>query len=259
MRRFGQFCPVSMATEVLGDRWTPLILRDLIGGSTRFNEIERGLPNISRSLLAQRLRNLEREGIVERRDGHYLLTSAGEDLEPVIFAMGEWSVRWRRTEPRPDEIDVVRLLWHMHRGIQVDKLPPGRTVVEFRFTGEDTRHLWLVCVKEDVSVCATYPGSEGDLVVTVDARALHVVFAGRRTWEQAVVAGELRVDGPAALARALPTWFSESPWAPAARAQATGSSGPGSAPGPGSGRSSGPVAAGTPGTRRRRPPASTRR
>src|SRR3954453_4231847 len=115
MRTYGQYCPVSLSAEVLGERWTMLILREMIGGAHRFNELERGLPGISRTLLAQRLRHLIRVGLVEAvpaaggRGNEYYLTPAGQELQPVLVAMGEWAVRWLFGEPRPDELDLTFL------------------------------------------------------------------------------------------------------------------------------------------------------
>jgi DNA-binding HxlR family transcriptional regulator len=141
MAEYGQYCPVARASEILADRWTPLIVRELLAGSRHFNAIERGLPGISRSLLAARLRPLEDAGVLERRKGdrpnisEYDLTDAGRDLQRVINRLGAWSVRWAFGEPRPEELDPVLLLWKMHQRIRRSAIPATRTVVEFDFRG----------------------------------------------------------------------------------------------------------------------------
>ena len=150
MPGYGKFCPVSMGAEVVADRWTPLILRELILGSTRFNDIARGLPGISRSLLVQRLKHLERKGVLERwptgtgRGSDYRLTPAGKDLENVVIALGEWSVHWLYNEMEPRAIDPITLTWWMHHRVDVASLPPGRTVVQFDYTEPARVTAWIV-------------------------------------------------------------------------------------------------------------------
>jgi DNA-binding HxlR family transcriptional regulator len=145
MQKYKQYCPVARASEILADRWTPLIVRELILGSHRFNEIERGLPGISRSLLASRLRDLEDAGVVERLPSAqsnvaaYHLSEAGRDLKTVIETLGAWGVRWAFGEPRPEELDAGLLVWRIHQRINRELLPERRTVVEFDFTGPRAR------------------------------------------------------------------------------------------------------------------------
>src|SRR5687768_7880604 len=164
MFRYRQYCPVARAAEIVAERWTPLILRELLTGSTRFNELERGLPGISRSLLSSRLRALEAAGIVSRSVGRgrntteYALTEAGTQLQQVIERLGRWGSRWAFGEPRPDELDPVLLLWKMRRRIHHDRLPAGRVVVEFELTARRTTRLWLVLKRGEASVCLKPPG-----------------------------------------------------------------------------------------------------
>jgi DNA-binding HxlR family transcriptional regulator len=140
MQKYKQYCPVARASEILADRWTPLIVRELILGSHRFNEIDRGLPGISRSLLSSRLRDLEDAGVVERlpraqsKVGEYHLSEAGRELSSVIEALGAWGVSWAFGDPRPEELDAALLVWKIHQRINRDLLPDTRTVVEFDFT-----------------------------------------------------------------------------------------------------------------------------
>jgi DNA-binding HxlR family transcriptional regulator/putative sterol carrier protein len=219
MARYKQYCPVARASEILADRWTPLIVRELLAGSRRFNEIERGLPGISRSLLSARLRHLARNGVVERRAGErpaaveYVLTPAGGELRQVLEHLGAWGVRWAFQEPRADELDPALLLWKVHQRIRRDALPDRRTTVEFDFTGRNARRLWLVLDRRDVSVCLKPPGFPSDLVVRADLRLFYRVWLGSLDWSAAVRSGGLSVEGPGTLARALPGWFLWSPMA----------------------------------------------
>jgi DNA-binding HxlR family transcriptional regulator len=225
MREYGQYCPVSLGSEVLADRWTPLILRELVIGSTRFNEIERGLPGISRTLLTQRLRHLERKGVLERRPAaggrgsEYHLTPAGEDLEPVLNALGEWAIRWLFDEPTPPEVDPITLSWWMHRRIDRDCLPDRRVVVELDYQGPDAVHIWLVLDRGEPSVCVTHPGFESDVIVVSEPVELMRVFSGIVTLAQAVDAGSVEVLGPPSLTRQLDAWFTWSPFRAAVQAR----------------------------------------
>jgi DNA-binding HxlR family transcriptional regulator len=223
---YDQYCPVAHAAEILTERWTPLIVRELLSGIEHFNALERGLPGISRALLAQRLRGLEEAGIVERR-GHrgggrassYHLTQAGRELQQVIDALGAWGVRWAFTEPRSAECDPGLLLWWMLRRIAVDKLPPHRLVIEFDFRGARTARFWLVLRGEDVSLCLEHPGFEIDLRVAADVASLYRVWLGRISLAEAIRAGTLKLDGMPAFVRAFPTWFTWSPMADLVRAR----------------------------------------
>jgi DNA-binding HxlR family transcriptional regulator len=213
MPDYASFCPVALASGVIADRWTPLILRELFFGSTRFNDIARGLPGISRSLLVQRLKHLERKGVIERwplasgRGHEYRLTPAGADLESIMLAMGRWAIRWLYDDLRPHEVDAVTLMWWMHRRVDHDRLPPGRVVVQFDHTHPDPVTLWLVFERGEVSVCIQHPGFETDVLVRTSTEAPAEVFQGYDTWARAVTSGRIEVSGPPRLVRALPNWF----------------------------------------------------
>lgn len=216
MPDYGRFCPVALGTQVLADRWTPLIVRELVLGNTRFNDIARGLPGISRSLLSQRLRHLQRMDVVERLEGatrEYHLTPAGRQLEQVLFALGRWAIEWRYDELHPEEIDPVTLTWWMHRRVDTANLPPGRVVIEFRHTAPVKQVLWMVLDRGEASVCIQHPGFDSDLVVSMPTPCLSEVFGGSSTWASAVSSGSISVEGPAALVKALPRWFLWSPFA----------------------------------------------
>lgn len=218
----GQYCPLAKAAEILGDRWTLLIVRDLLTGAHRFGEIERGLPGISPTLLAQRLRLLERHGIIERRpraDGRpeYWLTSVGQDLEPAVLGLGSWAARNFGREPSPDEMDCSVLMLWIERFLHVPLLPPGRQVARFDFTAPRRESRWLLIERGEATVCDEDPGREPTLLVTTDLRTLHNVFAGRVAMRAALRDGALRLDGEPEMIRAFPRWFGFSPFAEVTR------------------------------------------
>ncbi|MAT97910.1 MAG: transcriptional regulator [Anaerolineaceae bacterium] len=225
MYKYGQYCPVAKAVEILGDRWTLLIVRDLLTGTCHFNELERGLPGISRGLLAERLRRLERMELVEKVDlangrkrTAYYLTEAGQELQSVINSLLVWGARWAFEEPEEDELDPVLLMWWMRSRVCVEELPEERVVVRFDFQGAKYETFWLLLSKEDVSVCLTDPGFDLDLLVTADLSAFFQIWLGRFTFDDALRENLIEVDGIPALADALPDWFAYSLAAPAVRA-----------------------------------------
>lgn len=223
MPNYGSYCPVAMATEVVADRWTPLIIRELMLGNTRFNDIARAMPGISRSLLTQRLRHLQKTRVLDvvpspgGRGSEYHLTPAGRDLERVIDSMGRWAVEWLFDDLRPLDVPPTTLMWWMHRRIEPSRLPPRRTVVEFRHTAPKPQVIWLVLERSEASVCLKHPGYDSDVVVTASTPALANVFAGYSRWSEAVHRGEIEVAGISRLTSALPTWFLWSPWAEVTR------------------------------------------
>jgi DNA-binding HxlR family transcriptional regulator len=207
MRGYGQFCPVAKAAEIFAERWTPLIMRELLLGSHRFSDIERGLPKISKSTLAQRLRTLEDAGLIERRGAEYLPTQAGQELFGVIESLGAWGARWVNYDLDSHDIDPDLLLWDIHRRIDLERIPPGRTVVQIDFTGLSNSTYWLVMEPDGVSVCVTDPGFETDLLVTADTRALHEVWVGHLQLADALRRRLIDLVGLAELRAAFPTWL----------------------------------------------------
>ncbi|MCU1677227.1 MAG: putative HxlR-family transcriptional regulator [Frankiales bacterium] len=218
METYGQFCPVSKAAELLDQRWTLLLMRELLAGSRHFNEIRRGLPRISPTLLSKRLKSIERAGLVTRveREGviAYELTAAGEELRPIVVALGVWGTRWI-PELGDEALDPHMLLWDMHRSVCHDQLPAGRTVVHFAFhdAKPEVRHWWLAMSPTDADVCDYDPGFGDDLLVSGELRALTRVWRGDAEWPEVLRAGQLVVDGPSQLRSALPSWFTRSPFA----------------------------------------------
>ncbi|MEU2611552.1 helix-turn-helix domain-containing protein [Micromonospora sp. NPDC007271] len=224
---YHQFCPVAKAMELLDERWTLLVVRELVSGSERFNELRRGLPRMSPTLLSRRLHQLVRAGVVERQvdgtDVRYVPTRAGRELRPVLEALGAWGVRWIG-ELGDADLDPQLLLWDMHRHVDHRAVPEGRTVVHFRFRDVPAgrRDWWLVIRTGEADVCDVDPGHGVTVAVLADLRALVQVWLGELSWPEALRGGAVEVAGPEALRRALPRWFTLSEFAavprPAARA-----------------------------------------
>jgi DNA-binding HxlR family transcriptional regulator len=213
---YGQFCPVAKTSELLCERWAPLIVRELLSGSRRFGEIQRGVPLISPALLTKRLRQLEAAGVIARvqsgRNVEYVLTDAGWELYPIIEAMGVWGQRWARSRYTPDELDPALLMWDMRRLLQPAGLAGSRTVVEFRFTGAPAGKstYWLV-VDDSIDLCIVDPGKPVDLWVRADLRSLTEVWMGDRTMGDAIARGSIALDGRRALIQRFPVWLGQHP------------------------------------------------
>jgi DNA-binding HxlR family transcriptional regulator len=218
---FGQFCPIALASETLTQRWMLLIVRELCSGATRFNEIRRGVPGISASLLKQRLDTLERAGIVAPPRGRppapriYSLTAAGEELRGVVTGIGTWGARWLR-EIRDEDLDPGWLVWAMHRRLDTRVMPAARTVIEIRFGDARTheRRFWLVCEEGSVDVCLKPPGFDVDLTVTTSVRTLAEVWRGLRPLDREIRSGRILLEGSTKLRRAFPRWLLLSVFAP---------------------------------------------
>lgn len=204
--------------ELLDERWTLLIVRELVSGTERFNDLRRGLPRMSPTLLSRRLHQLVRAGVLDRRvDGsevRYVLTQAGRELQPVVEALGAWGIRWIG-ELGDEDLDPQLLLWDMHRHIDRDAVPDGRTVVHFRFpdASPGARDWWLVITPDDADVCDEDPGFDTSVTVTASLRSMVRVWRGDVGWYDVVRAGDVQVDGPEAVRRAVPRWFTLSAFA----------------------------------------------
>jgi DNA-binding HxlR family transcriptional regulator len=214
--RYADYCPIATAVEVLGDRWTPLVVRELMIGATGFNEIHRGVPKMNRSLLTDRLRTLERRGLVVRQPAgrgkavRYELTPAGEALTPIVWAMGHWAAEWTFGDPTDDELDGLALLWRLHQHAVCDRVPTDRTVVHIVLTGHGGAQGWLDLNRGAATVCKTDPGHDVDLAVQADNRQMHRWLLGLVPFDALVSRGEVELHGPRGLARAFPTWFDTS-------------------------------------------------
>lgn len=215
---YGQYCPIARAVEVLGERWSLLILRDMVVGTTHFNDLARGLPGLSRSLLSKRLRQFEAAGIVERHGVEYVLTPAGRELEPVVFGLGAWGAAWAFGEPEDHELDAESLVWWMHTRLDTSGLPGRRQVFHIRFT-DDRRRFWIMVEDGTPSVCVTDPGFEVNVTITSDLSSLYQVWLGRLPLDDAVRAGRLRFEGPSTFVRRMPSVLQLSPASPLVIAQ----------------------------------------
>ena len=216
MTRYADYCPISAGVEVLGDRWTPLIIRELMVGAGGFNEIHRGIPRISRTMLAQRLRLLERRGLVRRepgahgRPGRYTLTPAGETVTPVIWAIGHWAAEWIFGDPAEEDCDGRSLMWRLHQHAIAARLPRQRTVVHLTLTGAGAAEGWLDIQRGAVTVCTDDPGYDVDMAIEADTGQMQRWLVGLVPFRDLIANGHARLLGPSRLARAFPTWFDTS-------------------------------------------------
>lgn len=211
---YGQYCPISRALDVLGERWSLMILRDLMVGTSRFNDLARGLPGLSRSLLSKRLRELERGGLVDHLEGRYVLTPAGEQLQPIIFGLAQWGARWAFGDPTQDELDPDLLVWWMHLQLDTSALPGRWHVVQVQFS-DVRREYWIVLDDGAPSICRTPPGFEVNLSVRADLATLYQVWLGRVPLATALRTGAVVVAGDRAWTSRVPTILRLSPAAPA--------------------------------------------
>jgi DNA-binding HxlR family transcriptional regulator len=227
MKGYGQYCSVARALDLLGERWTLLVVRELLLGSRSFGDVRRGIPRISKTMLSARLRELVDAGVIVRDDDDggpsYRLTPAGQALEPIVVAIGSWGHAWLSRHLDDGELDVDALVWDMRRRVRVAALPPGPTVVAIEVS--DLRrapHRWLLLRRDEVSLCGSNPGFAEALTLRADRRTLIGWWRGDLSLAEARRAG-LRLDGPRALVRAFPDWFERYLFAevpPAARASA---------------------------------------
>lgn len=218
---YKQFCPLAMAAEVLCSRWTMVLMRELIAGSTRFNDLRRGVPKMSPSLLSLRLKELEMAGIVERREVRsekgvydYRLTEAGKDIRPVVEAMGIWGQRWVEAQLSLKNLDPSLLMWDMRRNLNPKPLPQRRTVIQFLYPElSQSKRLWWLVIEADgeVDLCWSDPGFEVDLYVSTDLRTMTAIWMGLTTVEREkqrfTLAGDRR------MAATMQTWLGLSPFA----------------------------------------------
>ncbi|MBD3655036.1 MULTISPECIES: winged helix-turn-helix transcriptional regulator [Marinobacter] len=223
---YGEFCPVSKALELLGEKWTFLVLRELHMGATRFNELQRGLPLISPSILTKRLNELAdaelilRKKIPGQRGSEYYLTQAGKETLPLIRALGEWGMRWARGDLRETHIDVGLLMLYLQRSIKTECLPGNQSVIKFEFTDlPKLNNWWLLVHGCTVDICLENPGKDVDVYFTTDLRTMVACWMGDKTYRAAVADRSMTLVGPSALTRNIQNWLSDSVFAgiPSAR------------------------------------------
>jgi DNA-binding HxlR family transcriptional regulator len=217
VKGYGQYCPMAVACEVLTERWTPLVVRELLSGSRRFNDIRRGVPLMSPTLLSKRLRTLERSGIVDRvtvggpRTVEYRLTPAGQAIRPIVDALGAWGSEWSDDLLDPANLDAAYLMWDLRRNVITAQLPSDRVVAHFHLSGSSTNksRFWLVFDEGRTDLCLTDPGFDVDLHIDCHVRVLVRYKLGMTEIAQAARTGELRLSGRRDLVRAFPTWFQD--------------------------------------------------
>jgi DNA-binding HxlR family transcriptional regulator len=219
MRRgYGQFCPVAKAAEVLGDRWNPLVLREMLYGNRHFNDISRGVPLMSRALLVQRLKELEKLGIVTSREKEtgqgyeYVLTPAGEALRPIIEAMGVWAQQWGSEQIAPEDLDDALLMWGMRRRVNLEAVPAQKIVLQFDFQGltkgrRTQRSWWMVIEDGEVDVCQKNPGFEVNVLIEADLSVFTHVWMGYAPLSPALKQGSVSFEGDREFVRQVSTWL----------------------------------------------------
>jgi len=214
MAEYGQFCPVAKASDIIGERWTVLILRELLLGTTRYNEFLHGLSRISPTLLSKRLKTLEEKGLIVRKrppgqkSHEYYLTACGRELEPLIEQLAVWGMRWARGQLADSELDVEFLMVDLQRRLQTDRLPDGETVLCFTFNELETfKTWWMVACGEEVDLCTENPGKEVDLYINSGVRDMVRVWRGDLTLRKALREKLVRTQGNTHLIRSMPDWL----------------------------------------------------
>jgi DNA-binding HxlR family transcriptional regulator len=215
---YGQFCPVAKAAEVIGDRWNPLVLREMLYGNRYFNDISRGVPSMSRALLVQRLKELEKAGIIvsqEKEAGkgsEYVLTPEGEALRPIIEAMGVWAQLWGGEQIPSEELDDALLMWGIKRRINLQAIPSQKIVLQFDFRGlpkghKTQRSYWIVIEDGEVDMCLKNPGFETNVLISADLSVFTHVWMGYSPLDSALKQGTVCFEGDRNLVRQIPVWL----------------------------------------------------
>lgn len=221
---YGQFCPVSMASEILCSRWTTLVVRELLCGSTRFTDLRRGVPKMSPALLSKRLKELQQAGVIvasRKSNGsvEYRLTEAGEELRPIIMGLGNWAQRWMESRLTLRNLDPSLLMWDMRRSVNTGLLPEKRCTIQFLYLElpQAQKRWWLVAESGTVDLCNFDPGHELDLLVKSSLRAMTAVWMGLTTIKNETESGQIKIEGDQHLARSMQQWLGLSAFAPVPR------------------------------------------
>jgi len=218
---YGQFCPVAMAAEIICNRWTALVLRELLAGSTRFNDLRRGVPRMSPTLLSKRLKELEDANVIVAEPTQhpgvvdYRLTQAGENLRGVVDSLGFWGQRWIESSLSLQKLDPALLLWDVRRNLKVKALPHRRCTLKFIFPelASERRSWWLVVDGDKVDLCLTDPGCDVDLYVRGPLRDLTAIWMGISSLDRELAAGTIQIDGDQAIAHSIHAWLGLSSFA----------------------------------------------
>lgn len=212
--QYGQFCPIAKAAELLGDRWTLLIVREILMGARQFNELQRGLGSISTSVLTQRLKALAENGLIVkrrspgRRGSEYHPSPSCKELQPIILALGGWGMRWAKDNLVDEDYDVELLMLYLERSVARDMLPGPRTVLQFDFKDlKSLKRWWLIVSPDRVEVCEKDPGQDVDVFFSTTVRTMTDVWLGHRSYREAVKARELLIVGEVALTRSVHKWL----------------------------------------------------
>ncbi|MBY9065857.1 winged helix-turn-helix transcriptional regulator [Hyphomonas sp. WL0036] len=221
--KYGQYCPISTATEILGEKWTILIIRELLMGGRRFNTLQRGLGDISPALLTARLKSLEQQRMLVKRrvqgqkTFEYYPTPACQALLPVILAIGEWGIVWTKENMLDSDFDVEMLMLYLERAVDPSKLIGDESVIQFKFIDlEEQKDFWLLVKGQNVDLCITDPGKDVNVYLNCAIRTMYEVWMGDRTFRDAINSGDLKVQGEPALTRNIGAWlrpgaFAETP------------------------------------------------
>jgi DNA-binding HxlR family transcriptional regulator len=213
MKAYGQFCPLAQATQLLCERWTLLVVRELIAGSTRFSELQKGVPLMSPTLLSTRLKQLVQAGVVKlsgsKCNAAYHLTPAGLELRPIVELLGVWGHRWARSRLDDHDLDAGLLMWDMRRSVDATLFPGERVVVQFEYPDapQGARDWWLVSENGEIDLCLSDPGHEVDVMIKASLKAMTAVWICERKFNDAVKTGDIQVMGAPRLTARLQEWL----------------------------------------------------
>ncbi len=213
MQTYGQFCPLAQATQLLCERWTLLLVREFMAGSTRFSDLQKGLPLMSPTLLSSRLKHLVRSGVIELADGNgsprYQLTRAGSELRPVIELLGVWGHRWARSNLNGEDLDAGLLMWDMRRSVDSSMFPDQRIIVQFEYPDavQGARDWWLISESGEIDLCLKDPGYQVDLLVRCSLKTMTAIWICEKSFKKAFSEGEIKVMGDPVLAAQLQRWL----------------------------------------------------
>jgi DNA-binding HxlR family transcriptional regulator len=219
MNSYGQFCPLAQAAQLLCERWTLIVVRELIAGSTRFNELKKGVPTMSPTLLSARLKQLVAAKVVEQKGSKgnytYNLTSAGLELRPIVELLGAWGHRWAHSNLDKGDLDAGLLMWDMRRTVDPAVFPSYRVVVQFEYPDapKGERYWWLVSENGEIDLCLNNPGYDVDIMIKCLLKTMTAIWICQQSFRDAVKKGDIKVLGDSKLTSKLQDWLRASPLA----------------------------------------------